>query len=66
VDDPIRHLDPEWDFTPAALREADGKKVHVMGTDPITGEPVVAEGVLVVLPGMFGDAPRLEDGPDAA
>ena len=62
--DSIDQLDPDWRFVPPTLAALDGKAVRIEGVDRASGERVVEQGSLLVVPGYF--RPTADDGPDPA
>jgi hypothetical protein len=55
--DDVRHLDPDRADVPPEVLAREGERVTLW----VDGEPL--EGTLVVVPGTWGHARRLEEGP---
>jgi hypothetical protein len=55
--------DPDYDDVPTELAALEGRQVLVMGRDTWTGQPVAEQGMVVIVPGLWGDLRRkAEDG----
>jgi hypothetical protein len=53
--------DPDLDDVPPELAQLDGKRVTITGHDPVKHRENRADGVVVVVPGLFAEARRLDE-----